>query len=628
MAAIISDKFRIFNAQQFLESLSEPEGGSDTSEERTRMYFFVGRPQAWNAYLEIYSKNDVDFRQGDRVYVGSTFNTASFKATVAEVHENSLLLALIQPLVTSTPPVGSTLKGSDGTSDTGAVAITGVYRYSTNEAPPVPLDNQKEKYDIYDDIIAAKRITSSYARPVIRRFNWDLTVNPKFDMWKPDYSATPSSGGQIGKQSATGASTIGASKFYVMNSSYDVFKCLYNGETPANPNGQNATYTPSRTPSAGQGTYSDGIYKEPDEIYIWKYLYTIPTDDVLSFLSTDFMPIVEKTNASRIATETAAVDGAIDVVLIEDAGTNLPTGTFYSPIVGDGVGGKVELTISGGAISAVSVINPGSGYTYASVLLKTGGDNGVNKYGLFGDIDLTTPTTVASNARGALEPVIPPQGGHGSNLEEELNSKRIMLNIRLVSGEGFGDFPVDNDFRRIGIIKDPILAGTTDYSIVDTLSGLYSIKFNNKPPTNNFFVDELISQQVAGGTAYGTVVSFTLDEGSESSGILKYIQTPDYHTDNGVVRPFESNPSSPIVALSSEEGGSAVSANVDTSFGSGIDPVTSEPVPTVVSGSSYINGISYPEIENNSGEIIYIENRRLITRAPDQIEDIKLVIEF
>ena len=39
MAAIISDKFRIFNAKQFLESLSE--GPNDTSAERTRMYFFV-----------------------------------------------------------------------------------------------------------------------------------------------------------------------------------------------------------------------------------------------------------------------------------------------------------------------------------------------------------------------------------------------------------------------------------------------------------------------------------------------------------------------------------------------------------------------------------------------------------
>jgi len=45
-------------------------------------------------------------------------------------------------------------------------------------------------------------------------------------------------------------------------------------------------------------------------------------------------------------------------------------------------------------------------------------------------------------------------------------------------------------------------------------------------------------------------------------------------------------------------------------------------------GVTFSNGLANPEIENNSGEIIYVENRRLITRAADQIEDIKLVIEF
>lgn len=613
MAAIISDKFRIFNAQQFLESLSE--GPTDSSEERTRMYFFVGRPQAWFTYLETYSKNDVDFVAGQKVYVGSSFASATFKATVVEVHENSLLLDLVQPLVTSTPQVGSTLKGYDGTSDTGAEAITGVYRFATSEDVPVPLDNQTEKYNIYDDIIAAKRITSSYARPVIRRYNWNLTVNPRFDMWKPDYSATPADGGQIGKQSATGASTIGASKFYVMNASYDVFKCLYNGESPTNPTGVDATYTPSRTPSAGQGTYSDGIYKEPGNTYIWKYMYTIPTDDVLSFLSTDFMPIVEKTNDSRIATESAAVDGAVYIVLVEDSGSDLPNGTYYSPIVGDGTGGKVELTISGGSISSVNVLTPGSGYTYASVILKSGGDNGDNKFGLFTDTNLTSSATVSTDAVGALEPIISPQGGHGFNFEEELNAKRIMLNIRLVSGEGLGDFPIDNDFRRIGILRNPILAAGagTSYAVEDTLSGIYSMKFNNKNSSvNNFEVDELLVQDLGSGkTAYGTVVSVTLDEGSTTSGVLKYIQTPDYHTDNGVIREFDSSVANPVIGQRS-----LVEADIDSSYDG------------TVLGSVYVDGISYPEIKNNSGEIIYIENRRLITRAPDQIEDIKLVIEF
>ena len=53
MAAIISEKFRIFNAKQFLESLGE--GADDASADRTRMYFFVGRSTKWNGYLEIFN---------------------------------------------------------------------------------------------------------------------------------------------------------------------------------------------------------------------------------------------------------------------------------------------------------------------------------------------------------------------------------------------------------------------------------------------------------------------------------------------------------------------------------------------------------------------------------------------
>jgi len=43
---------------------------------------------------------------------------------------------------------------------------------------------------------------------------------------------------------------------------------------------------------------------------------------------------------------------------------------------------------------------------------------------------------------------------------------------------------------------------------------------------------------------------------------------------------------------------------------------------------SFTNGYAKPEIDPNSGEIIYIDNRGAISRAGDQIEDIKIVIEF
>ena len=88
MAAIISDKFRIFNAKQFLESLTE--GVTDTSAERSRMYFFVGRPQPWRAYLEVYSQNSTAFAVGNEVYVG-TYGSTAFRATVAAVYDLSLI---------------------------------------------------------------------------------------------------------------------------------------------------------------------------------------------------------------------------------------------------------------------------------------------------------------------------------------------------------------------------------------------------------------------------------------------------------------------------------------------------------------------------------------------------------
>ena len=115
MAAIISDKFRIFNAKQFLESLTE--GANDTSAERTRMYFFVGRPQPWAAYLEVYSVTGGSFSVGDEVYVGASYAAATFRATVSAAYDSAVLLTGIfgSNGVNSTPgALGASLVGWSG----------------------------------------------------------------------------------------------------------------------------------------------------------------------------------------------------------------------------------------------------------------------------------------------------------------------------------------------------------------------------------------------------------------------------------------------------------------------------------------------------------------------------------
>ena len=605
MAAIISDKFRIFNAKQFLESLTE--GATDTSQERSRMYFFVGRPQPWRAYLEVYSKNSTAFAVGNEVYVG-TYGSTAFRATVAAVYDSALLLTDVfgSNGVNSAPPLGSALKGrsgGSGGSDTGATAVSGVYRYATEDVPPLPLDNQREKRALYDELIAAKRITDAFARTVIRRYNWDLVANPKFDMWKPDYSATPGGGGQIGKQTATGANSIADAKFYVMNSAYEVFKCLYNGEDPSNSTGQNATEEP--TVAGANYDSATGLYTETTGAgYIWKYMYTIPTDDVLKFLSSDFMPIVLPANASRTGVAALAVDGACDVALVENAGSGLPASqTLYTSIKGDGTGGIVKFVTNGaGTITSAEIEARGSGYTYGNVLLGNGN--------LFSNAGLSSAVATGASAVGAIEIVLPPEGGHGSDHETELNGKRVMTNIRLTYSEGQGDFPVDNDFRRIGIIADPYNYGTTTFSTADTLSGLKAVKITGA--TADYAVDEKITQTVTGGTAYGTVVSWTLDSGSTTAGVLKYIQTVDAHADSGVVRAFENASQTP----------GAITGLASTASG------TVQNYAGTLLGVTFADGVADSEIQNNSGDVIYVENRRLITRAPDQIEDIKLVIEF
>ena len=614
MSAIISDKFRIFNAKQFLESLSEgPTVNPDQSDERTRMYFFVGRPQPWKSYLEIYSNSGGNFTVGNEVYVG-TYNT--FRGTIAAVYDSALLLTDIFGTngIGSTSTAGSTLieTADGGATDTGVTAKTGVYRYATEEIPPFPLDNLTEKRALYDEIIAAKRIYDTQARTVIRRYNYDFSVNPKFDMWKPDYSETLATSGRIGKSGATSAESIADAKFYVINSDYEVFKCLYNGENPTNLSGQNVSEQPNRAGANYNST--TGIYTETTGAgYIWKFMYKIETNDVLKFLSSDFMPIAlpSDTASSRPAVTAAAVAGAVDVVLIEDPGANLPAGqTLYTPILGDGSGGIIEFTTDGitGEITGASVVARGSGYTYANILLTNGN--------VYNEQALSTTASVGGTATGSLEVVLPPQGGHGADHETELNGKRVMTNIRLTYDEGSGDFPVDNDFRRIGIIRDPKVWGGTSFLSDDTATNLRAIKVDSA--TADFIPDEVITQTVTGGTAKGTVVSWTLDQGSTTAGVLKYIQTTDAHTDQGVVRGFESNA---VNAVSGEL--SAASGNVDVNY---FGPILGVDFPGIDAASA--TGIANPEIENNSGDVIYIENRRLITRAPDQIEDIKLVIEF
>ena len=71
-------------------------------------------------------------------------------------------------------------------------------------------------------------------------------------------------------------------------------------------------------------------------------------------------------------------------------------------------------------------------------------------------------------------------------------------------------------------------------------------------------------------------------------------------------------------------------ATPNNGFGTASVPLTQITIGVSVYelGLSFVEGYANEEIELNSGEILYLDNRIPITRSADQNEELKVVIEF
>ena len=485
MAAIITNKFRINNAEQFVESFSESAA--------TTYYLFIGRSHSW--------ATDTD-GQGRSINEG------------------------------------------------------------TDASPPTPNDDITSEFYNYDDMLGAKLLTSSDVSHVIPRRNW--TTGTTYDMYEHNISSSNAAN--------SGATNLFDSNFFVMNSSFAVYKVIENDGATA------STVEPTST--------SNSIFETSDG-YRWKYMYSLTSSETLNFMSTDFIHVSTDSTVSA-----AAVDGALDTILVVAGGSSFTTssGSTISaiPIRGDGTGGIASVTISSGAVATATVTTAGSGYTFAYIR----------------DADIITATNAGGAGSGAnLNVIIPPKGGHGSNAVKELGGFFVMLNKSLVGVEGTSDIGVGNDFRRIGLLRDPTNFGTTTVASATTRRQIYAVKCASVSGT--FTADEEINQASTG--AVGKVVEF-----DSTNLILYYYQTrfPDCGIDsNANLTAF-----SGANAITGQS--SSASATPDTSNSN------------TVNGVEFSSGYANPELAYDSGDIIYVEERSPITRASDQTENVKLIIEF
>jgi len=471
-----------------------------------------------------------------------------------------------------------------------------------NTLPPAPLDNQSNNYHSGDVLLFGKKISSANVKRIVRRIDW--VAGSRYEMYRDDYSITSPS-------ALTNASRLFDANYYIINSDFRVYICIDNGSTGTNPKGNVSQDEPTFTDlePTKAGTSGDG--------YVWKYLFTVSPSDIIKFDSTDYITLPSNWITTTDTQIQAVRDSAnsqtnlnqIKTVFIDKSGNNYSSGLSQEMnIIGDGTGGKVRIDVEGGKITNTIVTAGGKDYSYALV-----------------DLGSINSNTTGSSAK--LIPIIPPGKGHGDDIYSELGSDKVLIYARF--DDSTKDFPVDTSFAQVSIVKNPTSVGTNNIFTGSTFSGLNSIKFSNIIGTP--IIGEKIEQPLTNnvGKAYGYISSY-----DSETKVLKYIQdrslyfnqtTLDHQDYVGIStngRNYDIESSANLI-IGQQSG---FSGSIDLNF-SGI---TTNPTGSklINLGVNFTGGISVPEINKGSGQLIYLDNRPSIARNLRQKEDIKIILEF
>jgi len=467
---------------------------------------------------------------------------------------------------------------------------------------PSPTDNLNYQNHVYDTMIFGKKITSENIRRVIRKVTW--TQGDRYEMYRHDYSVSNPS-------PTTQSYRLYDANYFVVNSEYKVYICIDNGSSGINTSGNlsqdEPTFTDLEPSKAGES--GDG--------YIWKYLFTVSPSDIIKFDSTEYITVPNswqtttdaQIQAVRENGDSTRNDNQIKKVYIEDTGNNYSNGLSQEfDILGDGNGATVLVDVVDNKISNTTVSAGGKNYTYGMV-----------------DLGPINNNAVIAETPAKLIPIIPPSKGHGYDVYKELGTDKLLIYTRF--DDSTKDFPTDTKFAQIGIVKNPTSFGSTATFTESQYSSTYALKFSSITGTPT--VGEKITQNVTSGKAVGYVASY-----DSETKVLKYIRDRSLYFNNSTSDQTDyagiSTGSQVLNFESSTNSVTGSSSGFSGSIHIGFTGVSTNPTGNKVInfGVSFTAGLSNPEINKGSGEIIYIDNRPLISRNTRQKEDIKIILEF
>lgn len=259
---------------------------------------------------------------------------------------------------------------------------------------------------------------------------------------------------------------------------------------------------------------------------------------------------------------------------------------------------QVQQAAIDGSLNAITISNSGINYTNSANVSATIAGDGTLATAI---VNLNTTTNSVANliitepgsgyhyanvsisggggTGAAAQVVISPFGGHGSDPASELGASNVIINTRL---EGTEDdtFLVGNDFRQFGLILNPL-------------------RFASNTAISNATFNQTTTVLVSAGAGSYVTDEYVFQGGSLSTAVF-----------SGRVVSFDSSNNKLFLT---ETSGSPTSAALQGATSSAV---------------RFLISLTNPATKPFSGKVLYINNITPVTRATDQTEDIKLVIQF
>lgn len=305
--------------------------------------------------------------------------------------------------------------------------------------------------------------------------------------------------------------------------------------------------------------------------------------------------------------------GTIDAIGIISGGYSYGVANIL--IEGDGVGATAKAVIDPitQAITKVQITNRGEGYSYANV-------------------------KIIGNGYGAnLRAIISPYGGHGKSSPEELYATNLMFYTNISNDLNQG-VVVGNDYRQVGILKDPrVFDGFERFQ-----GSLGSACFIVQAPVNtarltkdeNLYIErvthpdlewapsillttgdfiwtgERIYAVAEGGVAGSSAPTSTT--GTETNGFAKL----NYVGSTKTKKRYR------IVSLSSAF---ALVQSLDSDIPESNDVFIRE---SNISDNFTAISVGYPSFDKFSGQLLYIDNKQGFTPSGDETITLRTIVQF